>query len=512
MSDLIPFANIPPNLRVPLFYAEFSNVAAGVTQPVQRRLILGHATAAVPAVPIYVASVEWARSTFGPRSQLAARIAAYRANDPVGEVWALPLADATSSAAATGTVTITGTATGAGTLFLYIAPVPSRTGAVAPLQVGVNVGDTPTVIAGNIVAAVTASPYLPVTAAAVAGVVTLTAANKGTLGNGIPIILNYLGAEGGQVTPAGVTVAIVAMAGGATDPVLTGLAATLGSQPFDFIDSPYSDATSLQSTTALMNDSSGRWSYAQALYGHVFTGHSDTVANLLTYGAALNDQHLTALAVNQGSPTPPWMWTAALTAQFAVSSVAQPNQPVQTLVLQGVLPAPEAAEFTFTQQQSLLSSGMAVAVRGPGGVAQIVRAVTTYQFNSYGQSDTSYLDAETMFTLMAVIRTLKGAITQKFPRALIADDGTRIPVTPPGDVPVIVTPKIISGELIATYGGMVDGGLCDNEAAFSAGLLVQRNANDNTRVDVLFDPYLVSGLRIFAVLTQFHLQALQAAA
>ncbi len=512
-TGIVPFATIPPNLRVPLFYAEFDNSQAGVSQPVQRRLIIGQATTSVPAVPVYVQSASWAASTFGARSQLAARVAAYMANDPVGEVWALPLADAASSAAASCTVTITGTASAAGTLWLYVGAGPTPVSNVAaPITVGVTAGDTATVIATNVAAALTAATYAPVTAAAAAGVVTLTAANKGTLGNAIPVVLNYLGAEGGQSVPAGVTVAITAMTGGATDPSLSTIATILGSQSFDFIASPYSDSVSLGFTTAMMNFTSGRWSYARALYGGVFTAHADTVANLLTYGASLNDPHLTDLAVNQASPTPPWIWDVAFMAQFAVSSVIQPNRPVQTLVLAGVLPAPAASEFTFSQQQSLLTTGMAVAVRSPsGGTAQIVRAVTTYQLNAYGQPDQSYLDTETLFLSAAIMRTLKAAITQKFPRALLADDGTRIPATPPGQTPVIVTPGVIKGELIAQYGAMVDLGLVENEAAFAAGLTVQRNANDNSRVDVLYDPYYVGGLRIFAVLNQFHMQAQQAA-
>jgi phage tail sheath gpL-like len=43
--------------------------------------------------------------------------------------------------------------------------------------------------------------------------------------------------------------------------------------------------------------------------------------------------------------------------------------------------------------------------------------------------------------------------------------------------------------------------------SFAKGLVVIRNAQDPSRVDVLFDPYLISGLRIFAVLNQFRLAA-----
>jgi phage tail sheath gpL-like len=510
MSGAIGFSYIPPNLRVPLFYAEFDNTQAGISQPVQRTLIIGQATTSVVSAPVYIPSVAWAQAAYGIGSQLANAIRAYRASDPVGEIWALPFADAGGGTAATGSIAITGPASANGTLFLYLGGVADANDDTL-ITVGVTSGQSATVIGAAVAAAINAKTSLRVTAVATTGTVALTATNKGTLGNGIPIVLNYRGAQGGQATPAGLTVTVTAMSGGATDPSLASIATELGSAAFDFIINPYANSTALGYTSAMMSDSAGRWSYAAAVYGHVFSAKADTVANLQTLGSGFNDQHLTILGVNTASPTPADIWLAAAVGACAPSIKAQPNRPVQTLTIAGVLPAPTGQEWSFPNQQALLTSGIAVAQRVDGGSAAWVRAVTTYQENKYSQPDASYLDTETLYTLMAVIRALKSDITQKFPRALIADNGTRIGPTLPGDTPVTVTPSIIAGELVAEYGNLVDQMLCEDEAAFAAGLVVQRNANDNTRVDVLFDPYLVSGLRIFAVLTQFHLLAQQAA-
>lgn len=504
MSGALGFSYIPPNLRVPLFYAEFDNTAAGISQPIQRAIIIGQATTTVAAAPVFVPSVTWAQSAFGIGSQLANMIAAYRANDPVGELWALPLADAGASAAAVGTVAISGTASANGTLFLYVAGVL--------VSVGVTKSQAAAAVATAAAAAINALPSLPVSATADTGTVTITARNKGTLGNGIPLVLNYGGSQANEATPAGLTVVITDMASGATDPALTTIATMLGISGFDFIIHPYADTTSLGFTTTMMSDQAGRWSYASPVYGHVFTALRKTVSDLQSFGQSLNDQHLTVLGVSNASPTPAFIWAAAFVGAIAAPIKAQPNRPVQTLSVLGVRPPPTGQDFSFANQQALLTVGIALAQRVSGGGVQMVRAVTTYQLNKFGLSDISYLDTETLFTLMAIIRFLKGRITQKFPRALIADDGTRIGPTPPGDTPIIVTPGVLRAELIADYGELVDAMLCDDEDAFAAGLVVQRNANDNSRVDVLFDPYLVSGLRIFAVLTQFHLQALRAAA
>jgi phage tail sheath gpL-like len=510
MSGSISFNSIPPNLRVPLFYAEFDNTQAGSSLPVQRTLIIGQATASVPATPVptFVPSPAWAQNAYGAGSQLANEIAAYRANDPVGEVWALALPDAASSTAASGTIVFSGTATANGTLFLYVGAGPTASGTVNSLvQVGVTSGQTAAQVATAVSAAINAAYGLPVTASVVTATVTLTANNKGTLGNDIPIGLNYLGARGGQSTPAGLTVTITQMTGGATDPALTSLATWLGSAPFDFIVNPYANSTALGATTSLLSDSAGRWSYAAQVYGHAFSAKRDTVANLQTLGTGFNDQHLTILGVNNASLTPAWVWAAAMVGAIASSIKAQPNRPVQTLPILGVLPEPVGQDIGLSNQQTLLTSGIALAQRVPGGGVQMVRAVTTYETNKYGAPDTSYLDTEIMYTLMAVVRGLKGAVTQQLPRALLAADGTRLAATPSGSTPVIVTPSIIKGILISAYTLLQQQMLVQRADLFAAGLSVQINATDASRADVLFDPYLVSGLRVFAVLTQFHLQA-----
>lgn len=504
MSGSIAFSQIPPNLRVPLFYAEFTTTNTGVGQPVQRTLIIGQPTTTVSGLPAFVPSAAQAAQTYGAGSQLALKIAAYRASDPTGEVWALPVPDATGATAASGTIVITGTATQNGTLFIYIG------GTLVP--VGVTNGQSATAVAAAVAAAVTAMPSLPVSATVAAGTVTLTALNKGTLGNDIPIMLNYLGTQGGQSTPAGIGVAVTQMTGGATDPTLTAPLALLGTTTFDFIVNPYPNSTALGATSALLSDQSGRWNYSSQLYGHAFSAVRDTVTNLETLGATFNDQHLTILGVNDASPSPGWLWAAAYVGAIAPSIKAQPNRPVQTLAIAGVLPEPAGFEIGFASQQALLTAGIALATRTPSGGAQMVRAVTTYQTNGFGQPDQSYLDTETLFTCMYVVRTLKGAVTQKFPRALLADDGTRLAPTPTGDTPVVVTPSIVKGELIAQYAIMAAANIVQDATAFAAGLIVQRNANDNSRLDVLYDPYYVSGLRIFAVLNQFAFQAQQAAA
>ncbi len=263
-------------------------------------------------------------------------------------------------------------------------------------------------------------------------------------------------------------------------------------------------AGGLAQTTAMMNDQTGRWSHKIAKYGHVFTAKQDTAANLMTFGNTLNDPHLFVLGT-YGSPTPDYVWAAAFAGAAAPPIKADPARPLQTIPIAGVLAPPEPSLFAWDNQQALLSNGIALLAVGQDGSVSILRCVTTYQVNKYGVADQSYLDYETLATLAEITRRLRAATTQKFPRAKLADDGTRF-----GPGQPVVTPSIFRAEIIAQYRQMEYDGLVEDADAMAAATVVERNATDPSRLDVLWAPYLVGGLRIVALLNQFRLLSVEA--
>lgn len=490
-TGAIGFSTIPQDLRVPLFWAEFDNSRAGPSTVTQRALLIGAKTVAgTPAELTYVPSADQVADLCGAGSQIARMMKGWRDNDTVGEVWILPLADAGAGVKATKTVTVTGPATAAGTIALYVAG--------KLVQVGVAAADAATAIATAIAAAITADTSLPVTAAAASAVVTLTAKNAGTCGNDIDVRHSYYGRAGGEALPAGVGLTFATGVTGSGDPDLTTLATMLADEPFDFIVMPWATGTGLTAFDTLMNDTSGRWSYAKQIYGHVWTSARGTSGTLLTLGGTRNGQHVTVVGTNE-SPTCPAVWAAAAAAASAVALKADPARPLQTLSIYGVLAPKTGQRFTLTEQQSLLSSGIALVSFGQDGSASILRMVTTYRTNKWGAADQSYLDVETLFTLMAVIRRLKSTVTQKFGRSKLANDGTRF-----GPGQPIVTPSSFKAELVAHYAIMEAEGLVEDADGFAAATIVQRNLNDTSRLDVLYAPNLVNGLRVLAVLAQFR--------
>lgn len=283
-------------------------------------------------------------------------------------------------------------------------------------------------------------------------------------------------------------------------PVLTGAVAAMADEPFDYIGLPFNDTASVNTLVTEMNDTSGRWSYARQLYGHVYTAKTGTLSELVTAGDQFNQQHITLAGYEKETQTPADELAASRTARAAVFIRNDPARPTQTGELVGMLPAPKGKRFTMTEQQTLLSHGVATAYV-ESGVLRIQRDVTTYRKNAYGVADNSYLDSETLHTSAYVLRKLKSVITSKYGRHKLASDGTRF-----GPGQAIVTPAVIKGELLATYRQLERAGIVENYELFKQYLVVERDASDPNRLNTLFPPDYVNQLRVFAVVNQFRLQ------
>jgi phage tail sheath gpL-like len=494
MGD-ISFPNIPENIRVPLFYADLDPSNANTGQQTQRALIIGQVLAsgtATAGVAQICQGTADAKSVGGKGSMLALMTAAYRKRDSFGEVWYLPLKDDAQAVAAAGSISFASQSTATGVLSLYIAQQLVSL-VITPTM-------TPAQIATALVAQITALTDLPVTAAVDATTtskVDITAKNKGLAGNDIDLRLNYGGVPNGESTPVGLGVTLVPMAGGLLNPDLTEALANLGDQEFDFIALPYNDATSLDSIKSFLSTQIGRWSWSQQLYGGAYGAYRGTLGSLTTFGVTRNDEHVSLMGFND-SPSPNWIWAADVTAAVAVSARADPAQPLQTVTLATVAPPPLQSRFALTDRNTLLYDGISTFSVASDGTVAIENLITTYQKNSFGQPDDSYLEVETMNTLTYVLRDLKSVITSQFPRKKLAADGTRVAAGTN-----VVTPSMIKAALIARYQTLEENGFVQGSAVFAQGLIVQQNTQNPNRVDVLYPAILIDQLRVLALLMQF---------
>lgn len=486
----ISFLSVPTNLRVPGAYVEFdpSHAMAGLVQMPYKVLVFGQllstGTASADSL-LRVTSASQARGLFGPGSQLAHMLESYFENNTFTETWAVGLSDDESAVAATGTLAITGTATAAGTLSVWIGGQRVR--------LAVASADTASEVATALAAAITADTDLAVTAAAETGTVTLTARNKGLCGNDIDIRLNYYSDE---ATPAGLAVAVTAMASGTANPDISGLIALLGDEWFNVIACPYTDAANL---SALEAELASRWGPLRQIEGHAFTAATGTHSELGALGDTRNSPHLTIMDAHD-SPTPPWQWAAGVAAVAVYYGNIDPARPFQTLELQGVLPEVETSRFTTEERNLLLYDGIATHGVDADGTVRIERLITTYKTNAYGLADEAYLDVNTMFTLGYLRYDFRAALLSRYPRHKLADDGTRF-----GPGQAVITPSIGKGFACARFRMWEQAALVENFSQFKRELICERNASDPNRLDWLLPPDLINQMRVHGVQIQFRL-------
>ena len=495
----ISFANIPANIKVPLYWVEVDPSMAGLPTINLRALLVGVAIGGTAdhdvAVPI--GSQAQADAQFGEGSELSRMFKAFFANNFANEVWGLPLTEPSGSAAATGDIVIDAPPTAAGTIHLYVA------GDYVPVNVLTT--DTPTTIAAAIADAINADTVLPVTATAATGTVTLTSVFKSVNANEISVSLNYYGSTGGQQTPVGLGITLPAngfLTGGTGTPVFTTAITNLGDEPYEYVAMPYTDSNSLFEWDQEYGfTDQGRWGWQRELFGHVISAKRGTYSALLTFGDTMNSGIESIMGFEVASPSPSFEWAAAYAAKTQRAFINDPARPLQALSLNQIKAAPIHQRFDFIELNSLASNGIAIQKIGADGQPMIAREQTTYQMNLYGQPDDAYELMTTLATLAKLLRNQKAAITSKFPRHKLANDGTKF-----GPGQAIVTPGIIKAELINQYQMDMYNGLVEDLVNFKRNLLVERDPNDPNRVNVLYPPDLINQLRIFAVLAQFRLQ------
>lgn len=504
------FPNFPSSVRVPLTYVDVDmslaasgNVASLRTLIVGQRLSTGEVAAGVPT---RIRNASEADAAFGQGSLIARALRAYSLNDAFGELWGLALADDGAAVAAQGRITVTGPASADGVIPLYIAS--------QRLRVSVADGDTATDMGDAIVAAVTATPQLPVTAANVAGVVTFTARNKGTLGNFIDLRWCLLGAAGGETLPAGVGLALTAKMGvttaGATDPSVATAIAAMADSPYEFVVQPYQDADNLALWATEFDQNTGRWSWQRLLYGGYFSATVGTVGQREAFGEAENDPHHYVFGypgntlsggVAVGSPTPPWEWAAAHVGAIAGSLRDDPSLPLHTLEVRGVTAPEEAYQDTLTDRNTLLFDGISTSYVDASGTVRVEKVISTYQVDALGAEDDSWLDIQTAYTLAAILRDLRGGLNTSFARFKVVNDGTPI-----ADGARMISPRGMRAYCVGRYLEYQRRGWVENIDAFIEHLDVVRNEDNPRRLDIVFPPDMANPLDQIAVLAQPRLQ------
>jgi len=399
------------------------------------------------------------------------------------DVYILPLGDASGATASETDIAFSGASTEAGELALYIAG--------ARYSVPVADGDVPSDVAAAAVAAVNADPNALVSASAAAGVVTLTARNKGVAAGRLPVIINrYVGED----VPAGITVAIGARTEGTVDPDLTSALAGLGPKHYPTMVSPYTGGANLAAMRAAVDE---RWGPTVQLDSAVFAALRLADAQAMSAAAAAQNYPYLIMLDARNS----WSADYAIAVPAAMLWAVEPDvgRPIQDLPLPTLLSVAEPDALSWNERNTLISAGISSTKVDAGGVVRVERLTTTYRLNGYGTRDDSYFDAETVALLQNERYSLRARFAAKYPRHKLGQDGS-IGAN-------VMTPTLAKSELISLYLAWMDLGWVEGGTAleqFKRDVVANISLSDPSRLDVLLKPDEISPFRVLAATIQFQ--------
>jgi phage tail sheath gpL-like len=437
---------ISSSIRKPGSYSEIDESQGNNALPstameiavVANRLAAGTVAACVPKICF---GPDEAASYWGSGSLMHRMILAAFRVYPYAIVTGCALDDAEAGVAATATIVVAGTATGPGTL-------TARLGTDI-VSVAISPEKTALEIAALLSSEINKYPKLPVTATVLNGTVTLTFKNKGTPGN-------FLGKYNASTskhepeaesTAAGITATVTGFTGGASDPDMDTAFAALSSHRYHLYAIPFSDLTSAQALDEQLESVSDEVNQKGAR-GYMFS--TGAIADATTIAGA-NARRI-CLGAFRRCRMPAYEAAAAFAALQA--SEETPWRAINGAELVGC-DAPDIADrYSFSEINSLLSSGVSPFEVGPGEKVQCVRAISTYTANDAGSPSQVWLDSFKIATADYVREAIVASHKNNYRNSVLRDnhvDGEPEYVVTPAD---IVSNNIAVCKRIETAGGL----------------------------------------------------------
>lgn len=274
--------------------------------------------------PILVNSINQCDTLFGAGSILCESLKkVFTQCSQFIQVWALPRADNGSGVAAVYTLTISGTATTTGVFSLFMLDGQYN------IDFAVDAGMSASQIAAAIVAAL---PYnFPYTASASSGVITFTAINKGTVGNYLAPVYNYLGLQ--NYAPGGITVGMAQTTVGSLNPTPLNYSSVLGTCCYSVFCLLTDDIPTQKALEAFIklqwscNIPAGFNGAQPQCFGHGYVWNSGSLGTVLAEGD--NAEVFNRWAQPLNDPNAPYFLVAAYAGLSACTACSSPELAIQ---------------------------------------------------------------------------------------------------------------------------------------------------------------------------------------
>jgi phage tail sheath gpL-like len=457
----------------------FARAIRGLRGMPRRLLLVGHKLVAGTAVTNTLTTVSTeadAVELFGEGSMLVAMWRAAKANADLGlPIDCIAISEGAAAVKATSTVLV---ATGganvsqAGEVMLYIHG--------RRVSVGVTTADTADTVAAKLVAIINANSKLQVTAAegAAAGDVVITARTGGPGGNDIDLRATFYQDDR---LPAGLTLTVPPMAGGAVNPDVTPVIAATQMVRHTEIACPFTDSTNLN---LLETELAARWKENNMRDGMVCTCVRGTEAQLSTFLGGRNSPHVHTIAVTKDLTNP---WETASMAAAAIESQAakDPAMPHTGIALAGYLGPKKGDHWTIDQLNNLLVAGGSPLQVAEDSSATLLRMVTNYTQTAGGAADRS----------MAEVCWLKTASYKRWFNVTEFQtkyQGYKLAqyITDPIPGQKIMTKPLGEEIMLGIYKVFMDVGLCQHMEHYQNTLVVEIDGA-NQKMKVIDEPVLV---------------------
>lgn len=476
-SPNISFTQVPANVRKPGVYLEenTSNALRGLTAKNDKVVILAQllSTGTVAEkVPTKVFSDADASLYFGAGSQAYLMAKAALAANPYIDLTVAAIADS-GSTKATGSIAIAAAATASGSIDVWIGDQLISTSVAS--------GDSAVAIATAIKANIDAvANTLPiVTSALSTSTIPLTARNAGTCGNYIAMSYKI-----NSVTAT--TVTLSQLGSGATDPDVGAhgsagtLLASIVAGGYTMIISQFNDSTNLGKIKTMLDFVSGAMEQRPAICVFGYTDEVGSLANCKTLcGTTENHGRMTCGYISYASDNLAKSEQEKIAAAYGamIASEPDPSRPLDGLVLAGISVPAVIDRLTRTQQEDCLNNGV-TPLAVVNEQVTIVRAISTYTLNALSVADPTLLDITTIRTLDYVREQIRVRLALRYFRTKLSSR----------------TPKSVRSQVLDVLYLLEQNEIVENVDANKAGVIVERDTSDTSRLDIRVPADIVTGL------------------
>ena len=489
----IDFTQIPDELLVPGQYQEIDNSLAGSTGEEKKALVIGikgSAGTAEANTVIAVSGDSKARSLLEEGYPAAVMAMNFMDLNKVEKLYVLPLDEAEAGVAAVKSYTFTASPTEDGTFVRYVNG--------KKVSMAVSSGGELADLASAFVAAVNSVRDMEVEASVNTEETTqvlLTALAKGENGNQMTVEAGLYG----ESDPAGIAATLADVTTGSGNPSVENALAAMGETKYHYIITDLSDSANIALFAAELKS---RYSGTRQCDGRMFLalcgedGDESTEDSLIEQASGINSPHI-VLVPRGENPQTPAVWAARFAAPLVRTLSDDPAANTYDTEIDGLISTTERDADT---RENLLEAGIATYRVDSAGTVLVERVVTSYNEDSDGNRNTSYLDVQVTETISRIRSEINAEARTRYKTWKLASTEENF-----GSGSKVMTPDTWKAFLVGMYSQefIKEKQWCQDLESYKDSILVEISSDEKTRLNYSHKPTLIGQFYIGAGLTQF---------